>query len=80
MINAVPSAAPGSLAKNACQDRWLGRQGSNLRMAASKAAALPLGDAPAEREALGADGAGEKGQATLFTPNRHFQSMRSTQP
>ncbi len=26
---------------------WLGRQGSNLRMAASKAAALPLGDAPA---------------------------------
>ena len=25
---------------------WLGRQGSNLRMAASKAAALPLGDAP----------------------------------
>jgi hypothetical protein len=27
---------------------WLGRQDSNLRMAASKAAALPLGDAPAE--------------------------------
>jgi hypothetical protein len=27
--------------------KWLGRQGSNLRMAASKAAALPLGDAPA---------------------------------
>ncbi|VVT31069.1 hypothetical protein SPHINGO391_520107 [Sphingomonas aurantiaca] len=27
---------------------WLGRQGSNLRMAASKAAALPLGDAPTE--------------------------------
>src|SRR3990167_2538319 len=26
---------------------WLGRQDSNLRMAASKAAALPLGDAPA---------------------------------
>ena len=25
---------------------WLGRQGSNLGMAASKAAALPLGDAP----------------------------------
>jgi hypothetical protein len=25
---------------------WLGRQDSNLRMAASKAAALPLGDAP----------------------------------
>ncbi|KFL47895.1 hypothetical protein IL54_3322 [Sphingobium sp. ba1] len=28
---------------------WLGRQDSNLRMAASKAAALPLGDAPAGR-------------------------------
>ncbi len=28
---------------------WLGRQGSNLRMAASKAAALPLGDAPASQ-------------------------------
>ncbi len=25
---------------------WLGRQGSNLRMAASKATALPLGYAP----------------------------------
>jgi hypothetical protein len=29
--------------------KWLGRQGSNLRMAASKAAALPLGDAPASQ-------------------------------
>jgi hypothetical protein len=28
---------------------WLGRQDSNLGMAAPKAAALPLGDAPAER-------------------------------
>jgi hypothetical protein len=27
--------------------KWLGREDSNLRMAASKAAALPLGDAPA---------------------------------
>src|SRR3546814_19557936 len=27
---------------------WLGRQDSNLRMAAPKAAALPLGDAPAD--------------------------------
>jgi hypothetical protein len=27
-------------------DLWLGRQDSNLGMAASKAAALPLGDAP----------------------------------
>ena len=25
---------------------WLGREGSNLRMAESKSAALPLGDAP----------------------------------
>jgi hypothetical protein len=29
---------------------WLGRQDSNLRMAASKAAALPLGDAPTAGE------------------------------
>ncbi len=28
---------------------WLGRQDSNLRMAAPKAAALPLGDAPSLR-------------------------------
>ena len=27
---------------------WLGREGSNLRMAESKSAALPLGDAPAQ--------------------------------
>jgi hypothetical protein len=26
--------------------RWLGREGSNLRMAESKSAALPLGYAP----------------------------------
>jgi hypothetical protein len=32
-----------------CLKKWLGRQGSNLRMAASKAAALPLGDAPASQ-------------------------------
>jgi hypothetical protein len=28
------------------QRDWLGREGSNLRMAESKSAALPLGDAP----------------------------------
>jgi hypothetical protein len=28
------------------QKDWLGREGSNLRMAESKSAALPLGDAP----------------------------------
>jgi hypothetical protein len=33
---------------------WLGRQDSNLRMAASKAAALPLGDAPAMRRSKSA--------------------------
>ena len=30
------------------ETEWLGRQDSNLRMAAPKAAALPLGDAPTE--------------------------------
>src|SRR5437870_11873351 len=29
--------------------RWLGREDSNLRMAAPKAAALPLGDSPLRR-------------------------------
>ena len=32
--------------KNTTCANWLGRQGSNLRMTASKAVALPLGDAP----------------------------------
>ena len=32
--------------------RWLGRQGSNLRMPASKAGALPLGDAPSSWHVL----------------------------
>ena len=30
--------------------RWLGREDSNLRMAESKSAALPLGDAPAVQQ------------------------------
>lgn len=34
---------------------WLGREGSNLRMAESKSAALPLGDAPTLRRAVIAD-------------------------
>ena len=33
---------------NPAHVNWLGREGSNLRMAESKSAALPLGDAPAE--------------------------------
>jgi hypothetical protein len=36
---------------------WLGRQDSNLRMAASKAAALPLGDAPTRMRGLKAGNA-----------------------
>src|SRR4051794_32836757 len=51
------------------QECWLGRQGSNLRMAASKAAALPLGDAPAERSPLG--------RANL---NENPQSVESIEP
>jgi hypothetical protein len=31
---------------NPVYDLWLGREDSNLRMAESKSAALPLGDAP----------------------------------
>ena len=33
-------------AKNPVKRNWLGREGSNLRMAESKSAALPLGYAP----------------------------------
>jgi hypothetical protein len=42
------------------RNNWLGREDSNLRMAESKSAALPLGYAPAERvrtlAAVGASG------------------------
>jgi hypothetical protein len=43
---------------------WLGREDSNLRMAESKSAALPLGDAPI------ACGAGPRGVATIVGPSR----------
>ena len=36
----------GSITKNRLRDGWLGWKDSNLRMAGSKPAALPLGDAP----------------------------------
>ena len=34
-------------------NRWLGREDSNLRMAESKSAALPLGDAPMSQDMPG---------------------------
>ena len=40
----VAEAMPTNAAGRA--GRWLGREDSNLRMAAPKAAALPLGDSP----------------------------------
>ena len=40
---------------------WLGREGSNLRMAESKSAALPLGYAPTDGNwRLGLDGASRR--------------------
>jgi hypothetical protein len=42
----VPARFESSNKFNDLEDFWLGRQDSNLGMAASKAAALPLGDAP----------------------------------
>jgi site-specific DNA recombinase len=41
----IGDAAPAKLVRSSVRG-WLGRQDSNLGMAASKAAALPLGDAP----------------------------------
>src|SRR3569832_2573100 len=42
-----PNAPEQSYFKRKCKTlRWLGREGSNLRMAESKSAALPLGYAP----------------------------------
>ena len=50
-------AAPVSQARTACRNKdlgvkrlWLGREDSNLRMAESKSAALPLGYAPTLRK------------------------------
>ena len=37
---------------NDLAEAWLGRQDSNLGMAVPKTAALPLGDAPPEAEAV----------------------------
>ena len=39
---------------------WLGRQGSNLRMAESKSAALPLGDAPRRADLNGSAAASQR--------------------
>jgi hypothetical protein len=43
-----------------CDQIWLGWQDSNLRMAASKAAALPLGDTPIVAGLILASRAGER--------------------
>jgi hypothetical protein len=37
---------PDSIGRLVSEIKWLGREGSNLRMAESKSAALPLGYAP----------------------------------
>ena len=44
---------------------WLGREGSNLRMAESKSAALPLGYAPTSAPEQGVDSATSSGTAGL---------------
>ena len=44
---------------------WLGREGSNLRMAESKSAALPLGYAPTSGPEHGIDSATSSGTAGL---------------
>ena len=50
--------------------RWLGRQDSNLGMAESKSAALPLGYAPPARATGGASYRRERVQATSVSPGK----------
>ena len=45
-MNVKPVRVIGPLAFRTAAQRWLGREDSNLRMAESKSAALPLGYAP----------------------------------
>jgi hypothetical protein len=56
------------------QTGWLGREDSNLRMAESKSAALPLGYAPPNRgnaRQLNRPGPGRNIAARLFSINEH---------
>ena len=50
---AQPSAADKSQDRLSAQKIWLGREDSNLRMAESKSAALPLGYAPSDCSCIG---------------------------
>ena len=68
-----------------CGTAWLGREDSNLRMAESKSAALPLGDAPVLRHRnLGSHGAADHSGRTLtpqprgseFTQRHLLDAMR----
>src|SRR6266704_1232173 len=53
--------------------KWLGREGSNLRMAESKSAALPLGYAPTGLFP-------ERRESCCRTPFRHRRSIESGRP
>ena len=57
LLGRIPSQAIAPLRRSmgCAQNRlvWLGREDSNLRMAESKSAALPLGDAPMRRSPVG---------------------------
>ncbi len=62
---------------------WLGRQDSNLGMAESKSAALPLGYAPAGRGAgyiIGRRGAGNRPRVTLVGEAQQDARMRLQTP
>ena len=48
----MPASAPVTARSPTHKSVWLGRQDSNLGMAESKSAALPLGYAPTRREAI----------------------------
>jgi hypothetical protein len=63
---------------------WLGREDSNLRMAESKSAALPLGYAPTRREAVSSLGGKRADHSSSFSmpqwPKARFRLKKSRQP
>jgi hypothetical protein len=63
-----PSRQPATGTPPIRQKHWLGREGSNLRMAESKSAALPLGYAPKRKRAPPLRRAPYSGAAPPATP------------
>lgn len=67
MAEAGGPACAGTQNKKVWEERWLGREGSNLRMVESKSTALPLGYAPISGKRLDA---GRRFSVARDGPNR----------